>query len=60
MMGLSLKVTIGSLLDGVHIECKDMNELLEAQNAITEAGQNLKAHLATVRSFDGGESVVQL
>src|ERR1700730_12905363 len=34
MAALSLRVTVNSLMSGVHVECKDMGELLDAENAI--------------------------
>lgn len=58
--GLSLRITVGSLLAGVHVECKDMAELLEAENAMVEAGKNLKGYLESLRSFDGGEAIIDL
>lgn len=57
---LSLRVTVYSLMRGVHIECKSMNELLGAENAIVEAAQNLKAHLQTAMTFDGREEIIDL
>jgi hypothetical protein len=57
---LSLRVTVYSLMRGVHIECKSMNELLGAENAIVEAAQNLKAHLQTAMTFDGREEIIEL
>ena len=57
---LSLRITVDSLMKGVHVECKDMNELLEAEDAIKEAGQNLKAHLEAVTTFDGREETFEL
>jgi hypothetical protein len=57
---LSLRVTIDSLLSGVHVECKSMNELLEAEGAIREAAQNLRGYLDIVVTFDGREEIVEL
>lgn len=60
MAALSLRITIDSLIRGVHVECKSMNELLEAENAIREAAANLKAYLETAATFDGREEVIEL
>jgi hypothetical protein len=60
MAGLSLRVTINSLMAGVHVECKDLNELLEAEGAMKEAGTNLKNYLSVSTTFDGSEAVVEL
>jgi hypothetical protein len=57
---LSLRITIDSLMKGVHVECKDMDELLEAEGAIMQAAQNLKGHLDTVTTFDGREETFEL
>ena len=57
---LSLRVTIDSLMSGVHVECKNMDELLEAERAIREAAQNLRAYLDVARTFDGREEIVEL
>jgi hypothetical protein len=57
---LSLRVTVNSLMSGVHIECKDMNELLDAEDSIRQAGLNLKNEIATATSFSGQEDVIDL
>jgi hypothetical protein len=57
---LSLRVTIDSLISGVHVECKSMNELLEAEAAIREAAQNLRGYLDIAVTFDGREEIVEL
>jgi hypothetical protein len=58
--GLALRVTIDGLIAGVHIECKSMQELLEAENAIVTAAQNLKSYLETAITFDGSETIIEL
>jgi len=50
--GLSLKVTVNSLLKGVHVECKSMGELMEAEEAIREAAQNVKGYLMTAATYN--------
>jgi hypothetical protein len=57
---LSLRITVGSLISGVHAECKSMEELLGAENAIVEAAQNLRAYLDTATTFDGREDLLEL
>jgi hypothetical protein len=54
----SLRVTVNSLLSGVHVECKSMDELLEAEDAFREAKANLEVHIASAQTFDGREEVV--
>lgn len=55
---MSLRVSVDSLTQGHHIECKDMDELLGAEEAITEACRNLKGYLETAATFDGREVVI--
>jgi hypothetical protein len=57
---LSLRITIDSLMSGVHVECKSMGELLEAERAIREAAQNLRGYIDVARTFDGREEIVEL
>jgi len=57
MASLSLRITVYSLMRGVHVECKSMKELLEAEKAIVEAGENLRTYLDTAATFDGREEV---
>jgi hypothetical protein len=57
---LSLRITTDSLLSAVHVECKSMGELLEAERAIREAAENLRAYLDVARTFDGREEIVEL
>jgi hypothetical protein len=57
MAALTLRVTINSLVSGQHIECKDLDELLGAEEAIRQACENLKAYITTALTFDGREEV---
>lgn len=59
MASLSLRITVDGLISGVHIECKNMNELLAAESAIVEAGRNLKSFLETAQTFDGREEIIE-
>jgi hypothetical protein len=59
MAALALRVTVKSLMDGEHVECKDLDELLGAEAAIAEACKNLKAYLETALTFDGREEVLE-
>ncbi|MBS0273908.1 MAG: hypothetical protein JSR55_05795 [Proteobacteria bacterium] len=55
---LNLNITIDSLQRGQHIECKDLNELLGAEEAIMSACERLKGLLETAATFDGREVVI--
>jgi hypothetical protein len=59
MAALSLRVTVDSLVNGQHIECKDMDELLGAEGACREACRNIKSYLDVAESFDGREEIVE-
>lgn len=58
MVGLKLNISINSLQRGQHIECKSLDELLGAEEAIMEACQNLKGYLQTAAAFDGREILI--
>jgi hypothetical protein len=57
---LSLRITVDSLIKGHHIECKDMNELMDAEAEIKQAAINLKAHLEAATTFTGQEEIFEL
>jgi hypothetical protein len=56
---LSLRITVNGLISGVHAECKSMDELLGAENAILQAAQNLRSYLDTATTFDGREEFIE-
>jgi hypothetical protein len=56
---LSLRVTINSLMSGVHVECKSMGELMEAETAIVEAARGVRDYLDLAETFDGREEVLE-
>ena len=53
----SLRITVYSLMSGVHVECDNMEELLAAEEAINEASQKLRNFLDQVATFDGREEI---
>ncbi len=57
---LSLRVTIDSLTNGEHIECKELDELLGAESAMVDACQTVKGYLGAALTFDGREQVVEI
>jgi hypothetical protein len=59
LASMNLTITIASLQQGHHIECKDMNEVLEAENTLREACKGLTAWLDNAKTFDGQEIVVE-
>lgn len=58
MAALRLNVPVRGLERGQHIECKSMEELLAAEDAIMEACENLKKYLDVAATFDGREMLV--
>lgn len=58
MTALRLNVTARSLERGHHIECKSLDELIAAEDAIMQACENLKMYLEKAATFDGSELVV--
>jgi hypothetical protein len=60
MSALSLNITFNKLVEGTHVECKDMDELLGAEEAIEQAAEAAKTYLALAETFDGREIVRDL
>jgi hypothetical protein len=58
MAAMKLNITVGSLSQGQHIECKSLDELLGAEEAIMTACENLKSYLDTAATFDGREVLI--
>lgn len=58
MARLNLNISIDDLCYGKHIECKDLDELLGAEEAIMTACENLRMYLDTAATFDGREMLV--
>ena len=57
MAAYRLKITVNKVCRGVHIRCKNMNEVIVAKNAIVQAGETLRAYLDAAQSFDGTEEI---
>lgn len=55
---MSLEITVASLARGQHIECKDLSELSEAEEAVRGACRNLKNYLEVANSFNGSVILV--
>ena len=58
MAALRLNITVRGLERGQHIECKSLDELLAAEDAIMEACQNLRKYLEVAGTFNGTEMVL--
>jgi hypothetical protein len=59
MAKMSLNISIASLGRGHHIECKDLDELLEAEDAVRTACKNVTRYLDVAATFDGSEMVIE-
>lgn len=58
MAAMKLNITINGLQSGQHVECKTMEELLGAEDAIMTACHTLKNYLDTAATFDGRETLI--
>jgi hypothetical protein len=56
---MSLRVTIDSLTNGHHIECKSMDELLAADSAIRQGCETLRSYLDANVVFDGEDKIIE-
>ncbi len=56
---MSLNISIDSLGKGHHIECKDLAELIEAEETVRTACKNVTQYLDIAASFDGSETVIE-
>ena len=59
MAKMSLNISIESLARGHHIECKDLPELLEAEETVRDACKNVTKYLEVAATFNGGETVIE-
>jgi hypothetical protein len=55
----NLSISVNDLAQGKRIECKDITEMLGAEDQIKEAAQTFRAILAAAAGF-GGEEVVSI
>jgi hypothetical protein len=60
MARLSLNITVDGLVKGQHVECKDLDELIGAENAIRQAAEATHAYLEIAKTFDGQEVIYDL
>ena len=56
---MSLNISINSLTHGQRIECKDLDELMGAEEAMRTACHNIRNYLDLATTFDGREEVVE-
>jgi hypothetical protein len=58
MAKMSLNISIASLGRGHHIECKDLEELLEAEDTVRDQCKNVTRYLDVAATFNGSEVVI--
>jgi len=54
------RFSMQDLINGQHLECKNLPELIETENQVHVACQNIRGYLDVARSFDGSEQVVEI
>ena len=59
MAKMSLNISIDSLGRGHHIECKDLEELLEAEDTVRNSCKNVTRYLEVAATFNGSETVIE-
>ena len=52
--------TLGALVSGQHIECKDLAEVLGTEDQVQQACQNIRGYLDIARQFDGSEQILEI
>lgn len=57
---LKRRFTIGDLIGGQHLECKDLAEVIAAEHQVGEACQNVANYLSVAKNFDGSEVIVDI
>ena len=55
---MNLNITMASLERGHHIECKDLPELMEAEEAVMQACRNVRDYLSLAATFNGSTILV--
>lgn len=55
---MALNVSVASLAKGHHIECKDLEELLDAEEVLRGACRDLTRYLDVASTFNGSEIVI--
>ncbi len=56
----NLKISIDDLVGGKHLEMKDLDELVSAEDQVVKACNNLKGYLSVAKSFDGRTDTIEI
>ncbi len=57
---MSLRITVDSLMQGQHIECKSLDEALAAIDALHTSCQNLVEYIKVASMFDGTSQTIDI
>tara|TARA_B100000508_G_scaffold60333_1_gene47233 strand:- start:274717 stop:275121 length:405 start_codon:yes stop_codon:yes gene_type:complete len=52
--------SLGDLVSGQHLECKDLNEVVATENQVHQACRNIRGYIDVARQFDGSEQIVEI
>lgn len=52
--------SLGDLVNGQHLECKDLGEVVATENQVHQACQNIRGYIDVARQFDGSEQIVEI
>ena len=60
MSQLQLNITLDSLTRGHNIQCKDLDEVLDAEQSLMKACENAASYLSAAATFDGSEEIIDV
>ena len=52
--------TLGALVNGQHLECKDLGEVVASEHQVHQACQNIRGYIDVARQYDGSEQIVEI
>tara|TARA_R110000868_G_scaffold162329_12_gene393510 strand:+ start:34731 stop:35135 length:405 start_codon:yes stop_codon:yes gene_type:complete len=52
--------TLGDLVSGQHMECKDLAEVIGTEEQVHQACQNIRGYLEVAKQYDGSEQIVEI
>ena len=56
---LTMNPTVEKLVKGISFKIASLNLILDYENGIKSACENLKSYLEVAKTFDGGEEVIE-
>jgi nitrogen regulatory protein PII len=52
--------SMNDLINGQHLECKDLNEVISTEHQVHQACKNIASYLETAKLFDGSELIIEI